>query len=355
MEGKRELFIIFGVSIFLLIGSLTFYFIKSSDNVPSYSNLEECNTIHYSGEDAINLVFLSTEQQAEEYSSFLLKTSPFDEKPSAFNVFQINYLPKCEIYKGVAILCNSKDTIKAAASCPNDYIAVIDEQPSNIRSSAYQNIMSINSVHSLNVLIHEFGHVFANLAEEYTPATIPRGSKNCQSTCEGFKSEIDGCFQGCSKTDYHRSIQNGVMKTLSTADYGTFNKNLIRELMDQYLELSPITGQATTTISSCSTEKYVLLEVKNQEGVPTVIDKKLVSGCAPSSKSVSGEISYEVYDIQGNLISKEETNLIIFTDVQGQEEISGETYDGGIDNSFILTTSFTTETSFLSITVGTPS
>ena len=183
MEGRKELFIILGIEIIILIASLIFYFFKTADIKPNLSSLEKCNSLRYVGENAVNLVFLSTKKQAEDYSSFLLKTPPFDENPMNFNVYQIDYQPKCEIYKDVAILCNSKDVVQKAASCPNDYIIVLHKQPSLIRSSTYQNIMSLNSASSLNVLIHEFGHAFANLADEYVPATIPRGPENCKFSC----------------------------------------------------------------------------------------------------------------------------------------------------------------------------
>ena len=152
----------------------------------------------------------------------------YNEKDN-FNFYYIdNYQPKCEIYQDKALLCYNKDIVRKAASCPHDFIVVIKEDSRNIRSSAYMNVMSINSKHSLTVLLHEFGHVFVNLAEEYVPAKLPKKAKNCVDECTKFSIK-DGCYEGCSKADYFRSINNGIMRTLSSTNFGIFNKKLITD------------------------------------------------------------------------------------------------------------------------------
>ena len=203
------------------------------------------------------------------------------------------------------------------------------------------------------MLIHEFGHAFANLADEYVPATLSRGSENCKSSCDKFNSEIDGCFQGCSKANYYRSIQNGLMRTLSNTNYGIYNKNLIRELINKRLG-SHLTGNAINSINpinTCLEQKYAFLEVQNKNGRPYVLNKQVFSGCAPNYNSPSGNINYKIYNKQGNLISEKNTNLMIFTDTSlKQNQIVGKTYRGGINNSFILITKLTSETQKVVIT-----
>src|SRR3989344_9159503 len=169
----------------------------NAKNSPSFT-IEICNTLKFNGEGKTNLVFFGTKDLSEKYMNFFLETSPFNNNKEEFNFYYINnYEPKCEIYKGIAILCYSKDLIKKASSCPNDYIIVLGNRDSKIRSSSYMDVISINIAHPMSVLTHEFGHAYINLAEEYIPAKIPKGSKNCVSLCNEFNSKIDGCYVGC--------------------------------------------------------------------------------------------------------------------------------------------------------------
>ena len=93
--------------------------------------------------------------------------------------------------------------------------------------------MSINSALAPTVIVHEFGHVFANLADEYIPANIPFGSKNCKSNCENFNG-IGNCFQGCSESDYSRSSYASIMRTLKSNSFEEFNEELINQKIQEY-------------------------------------------------------------------------------------------------------------------------
>lgn len=355
MERRTELFAFFGIALILFIASVAFYSSKTirANSPIQQTQLEECNTLIYNGDGKINFVFFSTKEQAEEYTSYFLDTYPFNENPLAFNFFYITpeqYQPKCEIYKGAAVFCYSYSLIKKSASCPNDYIVVLDNRQASIRSSAYLNIMSLNSRHSLNVLIHEFGHVFANLAEEYAPAKIPRGSQNCQASCESFSGKVDGCFQECSKSSYYRTIENGVMRTLSTSNYGTFNSNLIQNFVEEKISGSKITGAASDEEISCENKKYFLIEAQIKDGKINIIDKEIQQGCSPSESGLSSDLTYRIYAENGEVIFENEVNLNIFTDGQeeSEAEITGETFsqEGQV---FFITAPYTGQESEIEI------
>ena len=300
---------------------------------PQKQNLEECKTLTYNGENKINLLFFSSKEQAEKYSDYLLTISPFDKNKNAFNFYYIdNYTPECELYKGIAILCHSKELIKKSSSCPNDYIIVIKDMDSNIRSSSYMNVLSINSNHPYPVFPHEFGHAFAVLAEEYTPATIPSGSKNCVSNCDKFSIK-DGCFEGCSKENYYRSTENGIMRTLYSNSFGIFDEKLISDKISK----SPpkITGSVTSNEVDCSTENYYLIEGIYNEKEINVLRKTIEQGCIGTSGD--GFFDYKLIMEDDSTLAEGSFNPeLIFTDSQleNQNVISGETYDS--DKEFYL-------------------
>lgn len=265
---KEKKLLIFSSSFLVVAGILFFayYYLVYVPYVAAYENsLLDCKTLSANDKSGINLVFFGSEEQSKKYSDFLFSVSPLKYVKNNFNVYYIDdYSPQCEIYRGVAILCYSREVLRKAASCPNDYVIVLSNQSEDIRSSSYLNVMSINTEHPLTVLQHEFGHAFGNFAEEYTPATIPKGSKNCQDSCSGFESQTDGCFKECSNGYYFRTIQNGVMRTLSSKEYGIYDENLMMEIFRKKYGGSfstAITGNAISAQEECKDRTYYEIEV----------------------------------------------------------------------------------------------
>ncbi|MCR4285109.1 MAG: hypothetical protein NUV97_03655 [archaeon] len=319
--------IIISIVIIVLLGITSFILMKNLSNPqPSPEEKKECNTLTYNGENRINLVFFSTKKQAEKYSDFLMSISPFNENKNEFNFYYIdNYQPECELYEDVAILCYNKDLIKKASICPNDFIVVIEDKDEKIRSSAYMDVLSINLNHQLTVIAHEFAHSFANFAEEYTPAKIPKNSENCASSCEEFKGYNNECKKGCSEEDYYRSIDAGIMRTLSSESFGEFNENLLRERMGLNRN-TPITGNVIENTKDCS-EEYLLIEgTYHKDGTMTISDTSTQMGCVGSG-GVEG-FEYKVTLKSGSTSTKNFNPQLMFTDSQeeGEEEISGETF-----------------------------
>ncbi len=314
--NKKLLIII--IAIFAVLAfTFTYYFLNKSKLSPV--QLENCNTLSYSSPQAKNIVFFSTKQQAQEYSDYLLSHEPFSKNKQAFNFYYIaSYFPECELYQEKAILCYSRELVKQASSCPNDYIIVIDTKPSPIRSSSYMNTLSLNSNHNKNVLLHEIAHALAFLADEYVPSALPSKSKNCVSDCSKF-SVSDGCFEGCSKNEYFRSIQSGVMRTLSSSDYGTLNNQLI-------LSYLPLSTKITTSIISedidCENGNYYLIEGKYQDNQINIISQNIEQGCLGSNGI--GDFEYNLILTDNTAYQESFNPELIFTDNEtgGSVEIS---------------------------------
>lgn len=321
MEKRTLIFI----SIFFItIAFIAFFTTKNISNSPQDNNLETCHTLQYNGEGKTNIIFFASEELSNKYINSLLNTPPFNEYSNEFNFYYIESTPECELYKGIAILCYSKNLIKKAGSCPNDIIVAIENRPSNIRSSAYMNVISLNENSNLNVFAHEFGHAFANLADEYTPAKIPKGSKNCQQNCDSFNQEQ--CFSGCSETSYFRSIQSGIMRTLSSNTFGEYNQQLI---LSKLSSNSIITGNLISNQADCTKSRYYLIEgeIKNNEIIEK--SKTIEIGCL--GENGIGPYSYKIFLEDGKTIETKEFNPeIIFTDLNEEQQISGgpEDYSG---------------------------
>ena len=332
--NKKKLIII-GIILFvfiLLIIIALFIFTRVITPSPKESILEKCNTLFYNGDDKTNLVFFSNGEEAKKYMDSLFQFNILNKRKDEFNFFYIDdYKPDCELYNGIALFCHSRDLVKKASSCPNDYVVVIEKQSPSIRSSSYLNVMSINSENTITVLAHEFGHAFANLAEEYVPANkLPRDQRNCVEECEDFLGLENGCFQGCSKDNLIRSIENGIMRTLKSEEFGNFNEYLIDLRVEESKKIKSksitrkavsLTGRAIKVVEDCSDDEYYLIEASYQNGTIEVLSKSIERGCVGSNGF--GDLSYN-FTFENTSIDSGNFNAeLIFTD--------GETEDGEID------------------------
>lgn len=311
MEIKTS-YVLVGLGIFFFLTSLmVFLATKSSAADQGEQILEECKALDYRGEGRINILFFAQEEQAQKYTDFFLNAEPFNQEKDSFNFFYIDdYLPECRLYKNIAILCHDRELIKKAASCPHDFIVVLKEEDAKIRSSAYLDVMSINSRHVLPVFLHEFGHAFANFAEEYiNNQNPPRGSENCQASCESFRENANECFDGCSQQALKRSINQGVMKTLKTSEFGSFNNNILLGLIQKNtLKKEPtITGNQISTYESCKDQSYILTEINAKTGETTSLE---LPGCPPKNLQ-EGDYAYSVFDKENNIIEQGKINPII--------------------------------------------
>jgi hypothetical protein len=190
------------------------------------------------GNKKVNIVFFTnnvSQGKIDGYVDYFLNSEPFVNNKEKFNFYYAGE-GNCEVIKNKAVYCYSKQLLKKSAICPSDVIIVLSDMPRQLRSSAYMNVVSLNVHHNKNVILHEFAHIFANLADEYVPSTIPWGSKNCQSSCEDFEEfgELEGCFVECSDTSHYRSSEASVMRVTSTSDYGKLNTMLINKDLENY-------------------------------------------------------------------------------------------------------------------------
>lgn len=349
---SKKLVIILPVVLFiLLLLFIGIFFFDISNLSPQEQVI--CNSLKDSG-GSTNIVFFATKENAEKYSNYLTTVRPFSSYKDEFNFFYIDSLiPICKEYKGVAVFCYSEDLVKVASACPSDYIAVLSQADSALRSSSYTNVLSINTAHPLTVFVHEIGHSYANFAEEYLDenAKIPRGSLNCVSECEDFGDKADGCFQGCTKQSLYRSTENGLMRTLQAQTYGKFNEFILEEkILREKEKTTSLTGRAITVERRCENEKYYFVEgfYNKEEEKLYIKNKEIRKGCIGSNGE--GGFKYKIIDEEGNVIAEGTFNPeSIFTDAPGENEIIGETFES--TETFVLRVPIIGKTQILEVEI----
>ncbi len=212
----------------------------------------DCIIINEGESGKTNIVFLSYGYEDKE--SFLADVNKYIEGENSFSTIEpfksnfekLNFYAvmsnevKCDIQDGT-ILCEDRTTKKVASKCPNDYIFVINKVNQfkdivlPLRSSSYLNIGSINVADNKLVVLHEFGHLFASLSDEYVEDGITiniADSLNCDVEACNKWNNIDGtgCFNGCSKQQFYRSIQNGIMRNYYKSNiYGVWNEKILKD------------------------------------------------------------------------------------------------------------------------------
>jgi len=221
----------------IIVGIVVFFIFKTDLNYSPPVPLDGCTVIQSNpGDKKIDIVFFTDGapyEKVREYADFLTSTNPYNEHKEKFNMFYAGET-NCNQYED-AIFCYEKELLKKATVCPNDYIIVLADKPQSMRSSFYIQVVSVNTNQPKSAFLHEFGHAFANLADEYIPSPIPQGSQNCQKKCAFFEKYTGtGCFQGCSNQDYYRSSEASVMRTLKTEEYYPVNEALIKEKLQHY-------------------------------------------------------------------------------------------------------------------------
>lgn len=328
MENSK-LYIFVGLAFALFIFSGIFFVSTRSGFSPSDVELEECKTLQYNGNDKIGLLFFGQVKEVQNFANSFFSVSPFEENKDKFNIYYIDtFEPECESYGGgIAFICHSKKLIEKAASCDADHIIVLKEEGRKVRSTSYLGVMSINTVHPKSVLLHEFGHNFANLDEEYINGKKPKGL-NCATSCEDF-DDVDKCFLGCSKDDFQRTVNNGIMRTLSPSDtknpFGDFNSAIIQSLIDKKTGSSGsgVTGNVVEGVN-CEEERFILSEVDLLTGR---IETSELVGCPVGYGEIeTGDFTYSVL-AGDDLIFSERFNSQFYTDAYEESGIlSGDVF-----------------------------
>ncbi len=222
----------------------------------------DCVSVLYNSplHNSIDIIFLgygygkfdNFREDVNDNIDVFLTTEPFKSNKGKINFYRIDKLDKLNCEIGDWVKCDEFEVKKLASYCPNDYIIILVDRGKvmdlikPVRSSAVSNIEKINTADNKLVVLHEFGHIFGKLADEYVDekyygsiAFNPDAYPNCDFPpgCEGWMSvNGTGCFEGCSLEKYSRPTKNSIMRSLNTEKFGPLNEKIIVDKLDVYGE-----------------------------------------------------------------------------------------------------------------------
>lgn len=218
------------------------YITSKTPGVPAKENEELNILIMASNYNSSTMSFFIS--RAEEIKNYLLMKAPFSYYSININIYQnTNDLGCYTGCRGISRLlcCDTSKVIAAAVTSGYlyDEIIVIHNTPTYSGSGYREGFTSYkdNSYNSYctvyggmspdttpqDVCLHEFGHSFGNLCDEYTYTTegyTYSPCVNCRASCDDWSSITFTCQQGCdAKNQYYRP-ENSIMLSLS---YPYFN------------------------------------------------------------------------------------------------------------------------------------
>lgn len=199
--------------------------------VPSgYDNYEEFKS------DSLNLI--------SGRNSFL-EEEPFSYKQNRISISIVNTTQEISCLTGckgidAAVCCNTDVVLTQAAQCNYDSIVVLVNEDDYCGSASSYSKVCAKHEDAKKILMHELGHSFAGLADEYNYQEVyenynigPVDAPNCApKNCEKWDSVTGECFQGCTYSDLYRSVKgNSIMYDLYP-EYNLISKNHISNLID---------------------------------------------------------------------------------------------------------------------------
>ncbi len=201
----------------------------------------------------------------------LLDTEPFKSNKDKLAFFIVNTTENLECETGcknvsTLVCCNNKKVVEEAARCDYDSVIVLVNSNKECGSASYYaKICSDNSYANL-VLMHELGHSFGDLADEYVYADYfgdyavgEVDEFNCDSKgCGKWENISKGCFLGCTYSNLYRSSkENSIMYDL----YPEFNEVCSKHIQDVINEYN-----ADKNVQETSDKSYfVNLKYRNGE------------------------------------------------------------------------------------------
>lgn len=179
----------------------------------------------------------------------LMSVEPFKSNRNKFNIWMIKADDKIGYNNNRPIY---RDAVSISAECTSaDYTLIISKK--NYRSYCYFGTPCFNSVGSPigknkgRLILHEFGHGFAHLADEYSETGKPKRPRapNCAPDIETAKQwwgdiegvENTGYYQGCSYVKENvRPTENSIMfhHWIIKDDYYPVNERKILEVLNKY-------------------------------------------------------------------------------------------------------------------------
>ncbi|MGV8152422.1 MAG: M64 family metallopeptidase [Candidatus Nanoarchaeia archaeon] len=178
----------------------------------------------------------------------LLSIEPFKSNEKNFSFYLVNTTKdlECTINcRNVSTLvcCNDNKVLEEAYACTNENVFVLlDSEEDCGSSSSYAKVCAKSDIANL-VLIHELGHSFGDLADEYVYSDYfgsydigKINNPNCaEEGCKKWQDITSGCYPGCTYSYLYRPSEKNSMMLDLEYNFNDVCKNQITEIIKNYI------------------------------------------------------------------------------------------------------------------------
>ncbi|MBU0613418.1 M64 family metallopeptidase [Patescibacteria group bacterium] len=237
-----------------------------------------CTRLQHSGDptNRLDIVFVPVHQYgevgsdskfAQDVSIFIQEFKDFPQmsdnmdKMNFYRIDSLNFSDGCMAYQQNPV-CDRDMIIDIVSQCPgfnldnNDQIVILFDQEtvpvSYSRAEPDYNMAYLQSS-APYLMMHEFGHSFAGLGDEYNsgyPASVDPWFPNCASETPGFTcddkwgSQMDstvGCYEVCGATNWYRpTFSDSVMKNVFLDHFCPISTEVVDRLLSIYRDQKPM-------------------------------------------------------------------------------------------------------------------
>lgn len=235
------------------------------DSVASFTVKDpNCVNVIYSGdpEEKVDVTFLAEKYEdlekfkediqyyidADSNNNGLLAIEPFKSNPGKFNFYFVNQNNNLDCKLGCygidrLVCCDDNKVKQVASACPSDQVFVLADTAKFCGASKdYATVCTIEDSRAGLVLVHEFGHIFGKLGDEYSYGREGETkAPNCDlSGCLKWAGVPGtGCFDTCGYTNLYRSTDKGSLMNIYIPDFGPLNTVLLDSVLSNYSSGQP--------------------------------------------------------------------------------------------------------------------
>ena len=299
---------------------------KSSNNqiLATFSVYKpNCEVIQgVTSEDTINFVILP--YQYLNYDEFkaeaqriitgkdsLLKIEPFQTNKEQFTFSIINTSRDLQCdnnCKGSStiVCCDNKIVKEEASQCHHDGIIILLNNREKCGSASTYSKICAKQPDSKLSLVHELGHSFAGLADEYVYENYYIGkvdAPNCadKNTCQQWSHITPECIPGCTYQELYRSSKDSIMRSF-VPYFNLVSEVYIDKLIKEY--------QIQESTSENEAKNSYFINLKYKEG-DIEIKEIALKPIKSSIEILSSDYTAEIKDKSGKTITKTNIRLPI--------------------------------------------
>jgi hypothetical protein len=336
-------------SLLIIVGVLVFVFTGDenlrSPGVPGTGCVVMQDRGNY--EDSINIIFLGTEYEdieefrldSERFMENFLSVVPHSEYKDRFNFFRIEDFENYGCKYEDAVICNPQTVQRAATKCPGQDMNIVlvsrnkvDNFFKHLRSSAWLNLVSLNSADDPLVLSHEAAHVLYDFADEYVyGGAITWDAPNCDSekeTCPKF-SVVEGseCLVGCVNEGNSRPAEYDIMSNYWKSDrYELYNEWWIGEYLEEHTAESKSNFETDGDPVESPRDVYIVEGDCSADGGCDITDVVYSPAAYPTKSNTPSSGSPTVVLKHGKSVVNIPTDNILFKDFGPEGNIEKRPY-----------------------------